>query len=110
MIGAAVINADAISGSTTATVENEGTRTPKWQIVTPPASNSDCSDELQSTVVARRPPFNPCGARAAMDRLDHPKHRRREIVGRRDREHDVVLEYVGLVVNVANRKFDDVRN
>ena len=45
-----------------------------------------------------------------MDRLDDPNHRRREVVARRERQHDVVLEDVTLVVSVANRKLDDVRN
>jgi hypothetical protein len=92
-----------------AAMQNEGTRTPERQIVTAPAGNSDCSAGLRRAVV-RRPPLDPSRSGAAIDRLDDLNHRRREIVGRRERKHDVVLEYLTLVVKVPNGKFDDVRS
>jgi hypothetical protein len=92
-----------------AAVHDQRTSSPERQIVAPPARDPDCGAELGRTVVAGRPPLDTIGAGAAADRFDHPDHCRRQVVGRRQGECEVVLEAVTPGILGTNRKFDDVR-
>src|SRR5262249_24824905 len=70
---------------------------------------SDRSADDRIAVFVRRQPLDAVGAGAPKDRLDDLLHPRGEIVGRREREDDLVVDGNPFAVAAANRELDDVR-